>query len=176
MPMIRILIKRKLTGFTLIELLVIIAIIGLLSSVTIVKLESAKSQTRDARRLMDLDAIRKALEMYYQDEDHYPITGTQFNSYYGCPGGPGQGDNWILGLAPNYILKLPRDPRNSTGCFYDYNYRSDDGTDYKLISRNPENCKWIVSKSPNLIDNKNGGCDQIEPDAIGYWTPGAINW
>ena len=55
----------KNKGFTLIELLVVIAIIGLLASIVMVSLNSARGKTRDAKRLGDLKAVMLALSMYY---------------------------------------------------------------------------------------------------------------
>ena len=63
--------KKK--GFTLIELLVVIAIIGLLSTMAIVSLSGARAKARDARRVGDVKQIQTALEMYYVDEDGYPV-------------------------------------------------------------------------------------------------------
>ncbi|PIS13297.1 MAG: prepilin-type cleavage/methylation domain-containing protein, partial [Candidatus Tagabacteria bacterium CG09_land_8_20_14_0_10_41_14] len=52
-------------GFTLIELLVVIAIIGILSSVVLASLNSARKKARDARRVADIKQIQLALEMYF---------------------------------------------------------------------------------------------------------------
>ena len=61
-------------GFTLIELLVVIAIIGLLSTLAVVALGSAREKSRDARRVSDLKQIQVALELYYTDLNGYPTT------------------------------------------------------------------------------------------------------
>lgn len=59
-------------GFTLIELLVVIAIIGVLSSVVLASLNSARGKARDARRKQDIVQIQKALELYYDSYGGYP--------------------------------------------------------------------------------------------------------
>ena len=53
--------KSNSKGFTLIELLVVIAIIGILSSVVLASLNSAKKKSRDARRVADIGQIKLAL-------------------------------------------------------------------------------------------------------------------
>jgi len=50
-------------GFTLIELLVVIAIIGLLASIILASLNTARQKGRDSRRLADLKEIANALEL-----------------------------------------------------------------------------------------------------------------
>ncbi len=131
------------SGFTLIELLVVIAIIGLLSSVVLAALNEARAKARDAQRISDITEIRKALELYYANNNVYPSTGSLSASYWdpGClatPIAPDQkGDQWIPGLVPTYMASLPRDPRpkdearsygNSAAC---YMYASD-GQGYVL--------------------------------------------
>lgn len=57
--------NKKQLGFTLIELLVVIAIVGLLASMVLVALNSARAKARDVRRKSDLRQIVIALELYY---------------------------------------------------------------------------------------------------------------
>jgi prepilin-type N-terminal cleavage/methylation domain-containing protein len=52
-------------GFTLIELLVVVAIIGILSSIVIVSLNSARQKGRDASAKGSMSSIRAAAEIYY---------------------------------------------------------------------------------------------------------------
>jgi len=59
-------------GFTLIELLVVIAIIGILSSIVLASLNSARQKGRDARRISDIQQLQLALELYYDANSQYP--------------------------------------------------------------------------------------------------------
>jgi prepilin-type N-terminal cleavage/methylation domain-containing protein len=58
-------IKRKEKGFTLIELLVVIAIIGILSSVVLASLNSARGKGNDAKTKAQLAGLRAAAAVYY---------------------------------------------------------------------------------------------------------------
>ncbi|MEZ4211246.1 MAG: prepilin-type N-terminal cleavage/methylation domain-containing protein [Candidatus Paceibacterota bacterium] len=67
-------------GFTLIELLVVVAIIGILSSIVLVSLNSARAKGRDASAKGSVSSIRAAAEIYYD---------TNNNSYNGmCDDSP----------------------------------------------------------------------------------------
>ena len=65
---------RKERGFTLIELLVVIAIIGILSSVVLASLNTARQKSRDARRISDVKQVQLALELYFDSNGSYPST------------------------------------------------------------------------------------------------------
>ncbi len=114
--------KRKgQKGFTLIELLVVIAIIGILATIVLVSLNTARQKARDARRLSDLRQIALALEMYYDD---HPNTG-----YIDAGGACIVINEANLGdLTPDYIGSLPEDPGTT-----DYYYgAASDEQDYVL--------------------------------------------
>lgn len=131
--------KRKNKGFTLIELLVVVAIIGLLSSVVLASLNSARGKARDAKRKQDMVQIRTALELYYHDYGSYPLAygggwaGYSVNNCNGTQGTLSGATGYIINLAPTYIPNLPIDPSGSSiGCS-GYLYSSN-GTHYKLLS------------------------------------------
>ena len=59
--------SNRLKGFTLIELLVVIAIIGILSSVILASLNTARNKGADAAAQEDLNNIRAQAEIVYSN-------------------------------------------------------------------------------------------------------------
>lgn len=122
--------KQKKEGFTLIELLVVIAIIGLLSSVVLASLNSARKKARDTKRKEDLKQIEMALEFNYDKHGAYTqpeqmCTDTSYGGFSGCGAAGGTGD-WdansdLRDLVTDGFLKiLPKDPINNAT--YNYTY------------------------------------------------------
>jgi prepilin-type N-terminal cleavage/methylation domain-containing protein len=91
--------RQLLGGFTLIELLVVIAIIGLLSTIVLASLNTARMKSRDARRLSDVKQLQLALAVYADaNGGGYPLQ--------------------LSKLSPQYISVEPTDP--VSGAEYSY--------------------------------------------------------
>ena len=100
---------KKQKGFTLIELLVVIFIIGILAGLLLPNFISARQRARDGQRKQDLQEIRTALRLYYNDNQSYPATDV-FSF----------GGSW-----DGYMSEVPQDPLGGTSV-YGYSV-SDDG-------------------------------------------------
>lgn len=83
-------IKKNKQGFTLIELLVVLFIIGLLTGIILPNLIGYRLRARDASRKRDLESIKTALRMHYNDNQGYI--------------------NDIYSLDATYMPQVPQDP------------------------------------------------------------------
>ncbi len=162
-------------GFTLIELLVVIAIIGILSSVVLASLNSARGKANDAKRYANIQAVRSALELYAADHNgQYPNAGGNWISQ--CAGWTqATAANTVPGLVSGgYIPQLPTDPdQNISGNQCCYLYYSGGGTaDYKYMLYNcvtSSGCYTNTSTSKNFYDPaRNNSC--------AVYTPGGSTW
>jgi prepilin-type N-terminal cleavage/methylation domain-containing protein len=67
-------VKNRTKGFTLIELLATIAIIAILANTVMAAVGSSRAKARDARKISGVSEIQKALELYYDAFQSYPVT------------------------------------------------------------------------------------------------------
>lgn len=155
-------------GFTLIELLVTISIIGLLSSIVLASLSTARNKAYDAKRLSDMVNIRTALEIYRSSNNAYPVTGVAWLSQ--CTGWGGiAANNVIPGLVPTYLPSMSADPQMNVSTNQNcYIYRSDTGVSYKFLDYNLTNTS-VVTQSTFVDPARNyglprpPGCSSTEP-------------
>lgn len=129
---------HKKSGFTLIELLVVIAIIGLLATIVMVSLNTARVKARDTKRAAEVKQLALAMQMYYDNIGSFPPTAGCLNGWC-CLGHGDAGTCWAgsyhgntaadNALSPTYISKIPDDPLNNTAKYGDaYMYRVDGDT------------------------------------------------
>ena len=122
-------------GFTLIELLMVIAIIGVISSVLMVNLNSSKTKAKDTVRLQNLKEIQNNLALYAYDFDIYP----------------GVSDQWYKIELDSECAPFSGNPRfrDIIGSPYITNFPKDFGA----------NCGWYMP-----INGKNGYVLLFDPD------------
>src|SRR3989344_5188550 len=135
-------ILKPLTGFTLIELLVVIAIIGILASIVLAALNSARQRSRDVRRLADINQLQKAIELYYDDAGSYPSA--------------------LADIVPTYIAIEPHDPLDPTKS---YNYCQLSSSSYHIAASLETSNDALNNDSDMITTCASGGQDIAGNDA-----------
>jgi len=107
-------------GFTLIELLVVISIIGLLASIVVTSLNSAKQKARTAKIQSELNSLLKAVQTYYLNTNSMPVNA---NPGSWCVPGTVYSGTTCLGelVTVGFFTTLPVNP-DSGRWYYYYDY------------------------------------------------------
>lgn len=181
--------SKNKKGFTVVELMVVISIIGILSTITFASFSQAQKRARIAKRVSDLKQMQVALEYYYAVNRSYPNSAGVWITE--CVEFNGTGNNVIPGLVPNYISKIPVDPKSSPtsgsprpvwqDC---YLYMSYNGLEYAFLDHSiSEFTQADYLSQPQLIDPaRDGGSNaSVVDSSSGIWSwkvysPGGIAW
>lgn len=123
-------------GFTLIELLVVIAIIGLLSTLAVVALSSARKKSRDSKRVADMKQLQTAMEMVFSEANSYDLLG--------CTAAGNKVSTCTTPLS-NYLLGVTtmKDPSSTTAC-----------TVLAGVCTNTSSCDYTVAVDPDASTYK----------------------
>jgi len=135
--------KNLKSGFTLVELLVVMAILGILTVITLGNFRTSQIKARDAQRKSDLRQISNALEAYYNDHAGYPGGNSSGKMLAcGCEGtggddpcdwdeDPGQRE-FCDANNTVYMTKVPGDPLSDPS--HSYCYKSN-GNYFQLYAK-----------------------------------------
>lgn len=140
--------KKSKNGFTLIEILIVVGIIGIISTLAVVALSSARTKARDTKRKHDLSTIGRFMTL----------------SCFSPAGGAGEYD--LVDLAaellvanPNYkqyLKTVPMDPLSGTVVQSNYTYAVNSEGDKCVLFANLENEDEEITLS-NLTEPTPGG-------------------
>lgn len=89
--------KQNKRGFTLVELLIVIVVIAILAAISIVAYNGIQKRTRDAVRMNDVAAMKKAIQLYKIGPETSGLPPTVPN--------PGQ-STWESSVDPNFLSRL----------------------------------------------------------------------
>jgi len=170
--------SKQQKSFTLIELLLVIAIIGILGSITFVIFQSPRAKGRDAQRIMEIDQFYKALEICYLDSGDYPndpsfwdASGVGWHYSFSCGPCHGNFENAIQGCVDVQL----EDPINeSPYAYYYFYFEPSDGTaKYFNGAEIKEICKGHYALMAHLetpaFENAQDGCFDEPAPYYEYW-------
>lgn len=145
-------VPRGTRGFTLIELLVVIAIIGILASLILASLNTARLKARDARRVADIRELQIALELYYNSQSvpQYPAASAA------CDAGAAYGLEALI--TGGFIPQVPRDPNATPNCYRYASNSASPRTTYHLGAAIEE------ATNPTLTADKD--CDSTDNNPV----------
>ena len=96
-------------AFTLIELMIVVVILWVLMSTILPKLTWAQARARDAWRVADVSNIAAALQVYYDDNGHYPALQECLSS---------SGTIWTWLAIYMQSQKVPEDPQPTANSYF----------------------------------------------------------
>jgi len=136
------------------ELLITVAIIGVLSAISLFAIADSRKSARDARRKADLESIRSALELYRADCGVYaasplPDVGNPLVSVTTLP-------PTCPTAGVRYLEKVPGDPATGTSYRYD---RKTGNVRYALCARLEE--APVPTPATADVSNCGGTCPNV---------------
>jgi len=134
----------------MIEMLIVIAIIGILTALSLFGLQNTRETGRDAARKGDLQSIATAVEVFRSDCHRYPRAIN-----FPAVGSPLRADCDGDGNNETYIQEMPGDPVSGNGYFYV------DSTTVTYVL-----CSHL--EEPPVPANDISGCGACDPAGCGY--------
>ncbi len=141
-------------GFTIVEIMVVIAVVSIVAGTILITSQTSGQKSRDAERKADLKALQAAVELYKLKYGRYPegcndngswdgVWSGELGTTYACTNGSAEYIKNDLSatteeenFSPQFIPRLPADPKlNGSGSGYVY-ATNPDGTSYKIMAFN----------------------------------------
>ncbi len=143
--------KSTSKGFTLVEILVVVALIAILTAITIIAINPAKNfaDTRNAQRSSDVSTILNAVTQYSSEQGHSVDDLGTIPLCTATPAhiGTGVGNvNLATLLVDEYVVSIPMDPSDGTEADTNYTICKTAGNRVQIDAPGAENSKVITVK------------------------------
>ncbi len=171
-------IKKTSKGFTILELIVVAAIISLLASIILSRLDLSRAKARDAQKVSELKSLQNALELYYLDGTGYPGSASTDTGYYSNSPSDNTMTNILQPLVQaGYLSVIPTPPKGTPSGLDIYYYYTSDASGLLpscegkrlnqvpyiifFVTELPSNLpklSYAIANSTNLTPVNNGYC------------------
>jgi len=147
----------KARGFTLVEMLIVLAVLGVLATAILLTLNPIEQlhKANDAKRKTDLSQVKRALDLYYDDNGRYPASSVDFKIV-----NVATTLNWGSAWQP-YMNALPKDPKSSNTYEY-YSPAAANGQTYYIYANLERG-----AKDPQACNSGNA-CTSILTGGAGF--------
>lgn len=135
--------------------MVTISIIGILSAIVYANVGSANPKARDVERQADLRNLQTAIEQFKQKNGRYPAAGCALVSGWSIESSACS--EYITGLTPDFLSKLPHDKKRSTNRGYAYATNAD-GSVYKIAALQTVESERVTNTHPMKRCDTSGIC------------------
>lgn len=168
-------------AFTLIELMIVVVILWVLMSTVLPKLTWAQARSRDAWRIADLWNIAAALQVYYDDNWHYPSeTDWDDDTTWYCLSWSWVWVSWEISWYMQ-SQKVPVDPQ-PTANQYLCDSTDDDDTWIWRYYYAPLTKSWlnrnayILCSDMETLQKANTDASDVSDTAATWWTNSVVNY
>ena len=150
--------KKNQKGFTLLELLVVIGIIGLLASILVINLTSARRRARDTKRVADIRNLQTAAEDYFGKNGRYPNTIADLITNGNIPVWP------LDPLAPTGTTCTG----NSDNCYYYGHYPATNSYSYHFGASMEDTGSQLLNQDRDCNSTSGSGCPYTSAYTSGF--------
>lgn len=139
---------RRARGFTLIEIMVVITIIAVIAAFAAPRILGRSDDARRKAAGIEITTMKRALQMYYLDNNNYPTTQQGLQALVTKPTVAPIPNNWKAG---GYVEKLNPDPWGNP---YQYLKPGLGGAEFEIFSYGADGKPGGEGKDEDITSSK----------------------